>query len=91
MTLHTVRTNNIQISLSSNATSLAVLRISYKIKSYYRRFPVEPLLCLYRSSAGSRWNRSATNSTTSCTLSRAASYVAPTVPAITGAKDMAGS
>jgi hypothetical protein len=35
MMLHTARTNNIQISLSSSATSLAVLRISYKIKSYY--------------------------------------------------------
>jgi hypothetical protein len=43
MTLHTARTNNIQISLISNATSLAVLRISYKIKSYYSRFPAEPL------------------------------------------------
>jgi hypothetical protein len=33
--LHTARTNNIQISLSSSATTLAVLRICYKTKSYY--------------------------------------------------------
>jgi hypothetical protein len=91
MTLHITRTNNIQISLSSNATSLAVLIISYKIKSYYNRFPVEPLLCLYRSSAGSCWKRSATSSTASCTLSEAASSMAATGPAITSAKDMVGS
>jgi hypothetical protein len=91
MTLHTARTNNIHISLSSNATSLAVLRISYKIKSYYSRFPTKSLLCLYRSSAGSHWKRSATSSTTSCTLFRAASSVAATGPAITGAKNMVGS
>jgi hypothetical protein len=91
MTLHTARKNNIQISLSSNAISLAVLRISYKIKSYYSRFPAEPLLCLYRSSTGSRWKHSATSSMASCTLSRVASSVAATGPAIIGAKDMAGS
>jgi hypothetical protein len=91
MTLHTARTNNIQISLSSNAISLAVLRISCKIKSYYSHFLAEPLLCLYRSSAGSRWKRSTTSSTASCTLSRAVSSVAATGPAITGTKDMVGS
>jgi hypothetical protein len=91
MTLHTVRANNIQISLSSNATSLAVLRISYKIKSYYSHFPVEPLLCIYRSPAGSRWKCSATSSMVSCILSRVASSVAATGPAITGATDMEGS
>jgi hypothetical protein len=45
----------------------------------------------YSSSAGSRWKRSATSSTASCTPSRAASSVAATGPAITGSKDMAGS
>jgi hypothetical protein len=44
MTLHTTRTNSIHISLSSNATSLAVLRICYKTKSYYSRPQRNPCL-----------------------------------------------
>jgi hypothetical protein len=44
MTLHTTRPNNIQISLSSSATSLAVLRICYKTKSYYSRPQRNPRL-----------------------------------------------
>jgi hypothetical protein len=43
----------------------------------------------YSTSAGSRWKRAATVSTTSCTTSRAASSVSATGPAIT--KEMVGS
>jgi hypothetical protein len=52
-----------------------------------------PSLCRssYSSSAGSRWKRAATSSTTSCTASRVASLGSATGPAITGSKEMAGS
>jgi hypothetical protein len=93
MTLHTARANNIQIS--SSITRLMVLKVCYMTKSYYSRLPAEPSPCLcrfsYSVSAGSRWKHAATVSTTSCTLSRAASSMAATGPSITSANDMAGS
>jgi hypothetical protein len=90
--LHIIKANNIQISFSFNSIKRFLKYITQNQKLLHP-LPSRTLalsLLLYRSLAGLRWKRSATSSTTSYTLSRAASSVAATRPAITGSKDMVG-
>jgi hypothetical protein len=94
MTPHTTRTND---KWHTDKSCLLIVLKKYLTKPNIitSRTPAGPLPCLcrldYSLSAGSRWKRSATSSTVSCTPSRAASSVSATGPAITGSKDMAGS
>jgi hypothetical protein len=91
--LHIIKANNILISSSFNSIKRFLKYITQNQKLLHP-LPSGTLalsLLLYRSSAGSRWKRSATSSTASCTLSRVASLVAASGPAITGSKDMVGS
>jgi hypothetical protein len=91
--LHIIKANNIQISSSFNSIKWFLKYITQNQKLLHP-LPSGTLalsLLLYRSSAGSRWKRSATSSTSSCTLSWAASSVAATRSAITGSKDVARS
>jgi hypothetical protein len=91
--LHIMKANNIQISSSFNSIKrfLKYITQNQKLLHLLPSGTLTLSLLLYKSSVGSRWKRSATSSTMSCTLSGAASSVAATGPAITGSKDMAGS